>query len=426
MPISVDRYEAIAEEVLAIYEDAELTMMRKVARRLNRGIKEPGWTEGKYAEMQDVVKELRDYLAEVSAKRREVQRNGLTDAYLGSRDAFLNDAYRFTNVTGIRGLTANTQKVVQIMAELDQSMNAADRRILRTAQDAYSTIVGRASSVVATGSITYREAVKRELAQFADRGISSFIDKAGRTWDMETYAEMATLTAIERATRTGYTDTMREFGYDLAIISDHYGACPLCEAWQGMVISISGNTPGYHTLADAEAAGVFHPRCLHDISVYHEPAGALPLSFAGPERMALVSGSGGVRAVTQPAQRVLAAAQPQRPTRTEPRSVEGPSEGYEVRSQQRAMERQVRKWKRRMAVSADPEDEREAYARVRLYQGRIRALIDNYNANIDPSIDHLPRKYWREGGRVKLSAAARRLPSIQLTLPGNNANMAQN
>ena len=244
MPIQQDRYESIASEVLAIYDEAESVMMHRVARRLLKGINQPGWTERKYGEVQQVTKEMRDYMRGVSEKRRDVQQEGLTQAYNGGRDAFIDEARKFTNVTGIAGLTANTSKVVRIMAELDQSMNAADRQILRTVNDAYSAIVGRTSALVATGTITYRDAVKRELDSFANRGITSFRDKADRVWDMETYAEMATLTAIERATREGYTDTMQEYGFDLAIISDHYGACPVCEAWQGVVVSVSGNTPG--------------------------------------------------------------------------------------------------------------------------------------------------------------------------------------
>ena len=372
MPIQQDRYESIASEVLAIYDEAESVMMHRVARRLLKGINQPGWTERKYGEVQQVTKEMRDYMRGVSEKRRDVQQEGLTQAYNGGRDAFIDEARKFTNVTGIAGLTANTSKVVRIMAELDRSMNAADRQILRTVNDAYSSIVGKTSALVATGTITYRDAVKRELDSFANRGITSFRDKADRVWDMETYAEMATLTAIERATREGYTDTMQEYGFDLAIISDHYGACPVCEAWQGVVVSVSGNTPGYHSLADAEAAGVFHPRCLHDISTY----------FDGITK-------GG---------------------RAEPREVQPPNPGYAVRSTQRMYERQIRKWKRRMAVASTPQEEREAYARVRMYQGKIRELVSDYNTDTPSSVDHLPRKYWREGGRVKMSAAARKLP----------------
>lgn len=376
MPINVDHYEELAGEILKVYEQAEITMMRRVADRLNRGITRPGWAEKKYGEMREVKRQMTGYVDHLSKTRGEMQRQFIRHAYEDARRAMISDATTFTNLSEIRGLTPNTVKVVNIMSELDESMNAADRYVLRKINDEYAGIVGRVSALVATGSITCQDAVQRELNDFANRGITSFVDKAGRSWDMETYAEMATLTAIERATREGYLDTMQEFGYDLAQISDHYGACPVCEAWQGVVISISGETHGYPSLADAENAGVFHPRCMHDLAVYHE--GISPKGRIGPS------------------------------------DIKDVNPGYSARSEQRHLERMVRMWKRRMEVAGTPQAERVAYARVRMYQDRIRELINEYNADVDPAVDHLPRKYWREGGRVRLHADAKKLKPVRI------------
>lgn len=376
MPINVDAYEQLAGEVLKVYEEAERTMMKRVASRLNRGITQPGWAEKKYGEMRDVSRQMTAYVDHLSKTRGEMQKRFLEQAYADARAAMISDAQTFAGLSEIQGLTPNTLKVINILSELDSSMNAADRMILRKINDAYAGIVGRVSALVATGSITYREAVQRELNDFANRGITSFMDRAGRSWDMETYAEMATLTAIERATREGYLDAMAEFEYDLAQISDHYGACPICEAWQGVIISVSGETRGYPTLSEAEAAGVFHPRCMHDISVYYEG----------------ISPQG----------------------RTKPEPVSEPSAGYSVRAQQRGYERSIRQWKRRMAVAGTPQEEREAYARVRMYQQRLRELVDEYNDITDTNVDHLPRKYWREGGRQNLTVEARKLKPVQI------------
>lgn len=133
---------------------------------------------------------------------------------------------------------------------------------------------------------------------------------------MSTYAEMATLTAIERATLEGYVDTMQMYGYDLAMISSHAGACPLCVAWEDVVVSVSGESGEYPSLDSAIADGVFHPRCLHYISTY----------YPGVSR-------GG---------------------KSKPEKVREPTAEYSVRQHQRYYERQTREWKRRMAVSETP------------------------------------------------------------------------
>lgn len=385
MSISAERLEEMAGQILQIYDEAEQTMMQRVARRAARGVDDPGWTETKYHEMTAVRKEIVSFVGKLSADRRGMQERFLQEAYEDGQSQMISDARRYADLAGIEHLTPNAIKVVNIMSELDGGMSAADRQILRSVDDAYADIVGRTSALMATGTVTAREAVRRELNEFADRGIRSFTDRAGRVWDMETYAEMATLTAIERASREGYMDMAREFGYDLVMISDHYGACPICEAWQGVVVSIDGKTPGYLTLADAEAAGVFHPRCMHDYSVYYEG----------------ISKEG----------------------RIGPREVKEPNAGYTARSQQRYFERQERQWKRRMAVATTPEDERAAYARVRMYQQKIRDLREAYNATTPRNVDYLPRQYWREGGKApKLSEAAKKIRPMYSNLSQRIAN----
>ena len=362
MPIAVSTFEHLAGEMLQLYEEAEQKMLHRVASRLMRGITTPGWTERKYAEVRIVRRELAAMADGITSGRRKLSKETLNLAYSESAKAFAAEA-------GIDHVSPNTVKVASILSELNEVLDAADRMILRKASDAYADIVGRTAAKVASGTITVRDAVRQELDQFASRGITCFVDKAGRAWEMSTYAEMATLTAIERATVQGYVDTMQSYGYDLAVISSHVGACPICAAWQGVIVSVSGNDKNYPSLADAEGSGVFHPRCLHHLSTYHE---------------GITKG-----------------------TRSKPRAVQPPNVGYSTRQRQRALERSVRQWKRRMAVATTPQDERIAYAHVRRYQAKIRELLRD-------SAEWLPRKYWREGGSVKLSQEARRLRPITL------------
>lgn len=382
MPVSVDTYEHLAGEILKLYEQAENTMLERIANRLNRGVTDPGWTEKKYSEISAVKKEMQSFVRELQQDTDAMNRRFIEEAYTSASSAFVMEAQQFAHMSGLKHLSPNSVKVVQILSELEKTMDAADRMILRRADDAYTRIVGEVSAKVASGTITVREAVSEELDRFADKGIGAFIDKAGRTWEMSTYAEMATLTAIERATIAGYVDTMQEYGFDLAIISSHFGACPLCEPWEDVIVSVSGTNGEYHSLADAEAAGCFHPRCLHDLSTYYE-------------------------GITRQGHK-------------EPGPVKEPSEAYSTRAQQRALERQVRRWKRRMTTAQTPQEERIAYAHVRQYQERIRNLTDQYNAKTPSNVDWLPRKYWREGGKVTLSEAAKALKPVSLSASSLN------
>jgi hypothetical protein len=59
---------------------------------------------------------------------------------------------------------------------------------------------------------------------------------------------------------------MAENDYDLVQVSAH-GATDVCGAWEGKILSATGATPGYDTVADAEADGLFHPNCRHAINV---------------------------------------------------------------------------------------------------------------------------------------------------------------
>lgn len=377
MPISVGQFENLAGQVLSIYDEAERKMVDRVAKRLERGVTSPGWTEQKYAEMRAMQRELRNINERLIYDRKGITDDIVKTAYLNASQSFVNEARTVAGLMHVDHVSPNVVKVINILNDLNNSMDAADRTTLRRANDAYADIVGHASALVATGAYTVREAVQMELNRFADRGIGSFVDKAGRSWEMASYAEMATLTAIERATIAGYVDTMQEYGFDLAQISSHYGACPLCEAWEGVIISVTGETHGYPTLDEAEGAGCFHPRCLHTISTYYE----------------------GIS----------------KPGRKEPRPVSSENPGYSVRAKQRHFEHEMRRWKRRMAAAGSPEEERRAYARVRAYQARIRELIGDYNATTDTEDDYIYRKWYREGGRIKLSPAARKIQPVRLT-----------
>ena len=97
MPIGVSEYEHLAGEMLTLYEEAEQTMLKRMARRLACGVTTDGWTEKKYAEVSAVRKELADVVDGLATGRRTLAKSSLSGAYKGSAGAFETEASKFTD-----------------------------------------------------------------------------------------------------------------------------------------------------------------------------------------------------------------------------------------------------------------------------------------------------------------------------------------
>ncbi|MGW4648051.1 phage minor capsid protein [Kitasatospora sp. NPDC004289] len=353
MPISPADGEDLAREVGELYAEAERSLLERLATALAAGIGLPGWAEAK-------LRTLGALRAAVGRTVDALQR----DADGAIRDA-VTEAYRRGDRAAVadmmlpEGQRAAALRDLPNAAAADRLANAAVaeqqpvyRRILRAVPDIYRAVITRASGTVLLGTQTRRQAAQRALNGFAARGVTGFTDRAGRNWGMASYAEMAVRSATGRAAIEGHTDRLRALGQRLVIVSDAPLECPLCAPWEGKVLTLDG-PDGPHTvtvehaiedgrqvtvtvagsLAEARAAGLLHPNCRHNISLY------LPGVTKPPAR---VSHPGGAT--------------------------------YEDTQRQRYLERQVRSWKLRQAAALDDDARRAAGARVRAYQARIREL----------------------------------------------------
>lgn len=106
-------------------------------------------------------------------------------------------------------------------------------------------------------------AAQSMLDDLAERGITGFTDKAGRRWDLASYVEMATRTAVSNAWDEMQIQAATRAGIDLADIGTYSteGSCDHCLPWLGLTISLTGKTPGYPTYEQAKAEGWRHPSC---------------------------------------------------------------------------------------------------------------------------------------------------------------------
>lgn len=124
-----------------------------------------------------------------------------------------------------------------------------------------------------------------------ERGISALIDKGGKTWTLDRYSEMLFRTKLVEARNRGLANRMVEFNYDLVQVSNHNTDHEACRVWEGRILSVTGDTKGYPTVADAELAGLFHPNCKHAINALIPSLARETQAYNPDERTRVISKS---------------------------------------------------------------------------------------------------------------------------------------
>lgn len=143
-------------------------------------------------------------------------------------------------------------------------VNLAMASLAQSAGTKYVAAVSKASLSVVTGTDTLHRSVMQAIGEL-DR-LDAFVDKAGRAWTPEGYIKTVVRTNQRRAVTETMFQSAAEIGTDLLEISSHMGARPKCAPYQGMIISISGKTPGYLSLAETsygQPDGLFGINCGH-------------------------------------------------------------------------------------------------------------------------------------------------------------------
>lgn len=145
---------------------------------------------------------------------------------------------------------------------------------------------------LATGKIagdTVRTTRAQILQTFKDNGFTALIDRSGKQWSLDTYTTMLIQTKSTESRNRGLVNRMVENKWDLVQVSAH-GATDVCGEWEGKILSITGETPGYPTVDQATSAGLFHPNCRHAINVI-EPSIAKQTLAYDADQGAYVAGA---------------------------------------------------------------------------------------------------------------------------------------
>ncbi|MFD8970535.1 phage minor capsid protein [Streptomyces sp. NPDC059568] len=365
MPVSPTLAEDLAAAIADLYEAAQGTIIQRIRDALAADIESPLWLELKARSIGDLQAAIEAVITALRLDASGAIHRAVAEAYDRGQQAAVAELGALTI-----GQAAAAASAVPAAAAVDRLANAliADTgpvhlRILRQTMDVYREVVAHASSAPLLGVQTRRQAAQTALDRFTARGVTGFIDRAGRSWDMRSYVEMATRSVVGQAAVNAHTDRLGAAGVELVMVSEAPEECPLCRRWEGKILARDG-APGARevrlehatedgrmvtvdiagSLPEARADGLFHPNCRHDLRAY------LPGLTKRPPKPA---GRG----------------------------------TYEDTQRQRYYERQIRRWKREADGAMDEQKAATALAKVRRYQERIRELVAETG---------LPRKRHRE------------------------------
>ncbi len=233
----------------------------------------------------------------------------------------------------------NTHRLEELQKTIHDDLQKVEHATLRHMDDVYRSTIFEAETMIASGAATLTQAIDQAVKSFLERGINCIEYKDGRRVNIATYAEMALRAAGIRSYMRGEGQRRKELGLTLVICNVNDSACPKCVPWDAEILiddvwsgGHQEDHPEYRLLSEAIDKGFLHPNCEDGISTY-------------------------IPGVTRGHQKV---------------DPEKAAERYKAGQKQRAIERQIRRFKRLAEGTADPEQVREYKAKVRQWQAEMR------------------------------------------------------
>lgn len=214
-------------------------------------------------------------------------------------------------------------------------------------------VANQAAIAVVSGTETRTQALKKAIAQLAERGLFGFVDISGRHWSPEAYMGMVIRTTSHNTAIDYVRVKQQDYKSDIFQVSQHPGARPLCYPYQGKFYSWSG------------ASGTF----TDGNGVQHKYSGIQSTSYGKP------AGLFGINCGHYPLPQIPKVTIPQDKPEQDKKEND---RLYRESQQQRAYEREIRNAKRKREAFAkagldDAAKEQEAVIRAR--QERMREFI---------------------------------------------------
>lgn len=297
MPVDRTVGAQYAERIIAMYLEVEQQLAEIIARGVKRNVEREDLSR-KLLQLSEVRRAAEAAMAKIDGKLHATVRQALHDAAVAGGRKAQEDLLKIRDrravgrrMTQIDKDLVNSPSILRLAAALTPSLESRLRsthlQVVRSVGDIYQhAVAAMAAPGVLAGVATRREASQRALDHLWQKGITGFTDKAGRRWNLATYVEMATRTAMAQASVQAHLDELAQNDINLVMVSSDGAPCPRCQPWEGKVLT-TGDTIGHQavtrpseldgsdtavriagSVAQATADGLFHPSCRHRLVAF--------------------------------------------------------------------------------------------------------------------------------------------------------------
>lgn len=273
--LPLPNYERDVKEIVRIYK-AAINEVILILERLSTYGKSKSISR---AEMTAVLVELSALLLEVDKEAEKWVKERIEKSFLnGQAEVLIAIGEAKTIEEALRLVSASmlvNHAKEALIADTFDDLLYANNKMKRETIKMVRAVVAEQMKIKAAegmGRKTIKKGIiealtKKEIRERFDvEGNVAIIDKLGRRWKLQTYAEMVARTKLLQAHTEGTRVEALERGVDLAIISSH-GATDACRHFEGQIISMNGFTEGFPTYEELRRTNlIFHPNCKHKIT----------------------------------------------------------------------------------------------------------------------------------------------------------------
>ena len=369
--------EHIPDELLPIFTNAELEVIRRIAKRLVN-LKEITGTSAyqiyRMQEMGRAYEDILDLLIEATGMSKDTLIDLMNDA--GVKTLRSDDAVHRKAGKDPTPLAESPDLQNILVAGCEATMGTLANMCYSAAfygSAQIGLVLDTAWLQVSSGVLTYDQAIKAAITELSRSGIRAvrYISETGRvTFNyIDTVVRRAVLSGVNKTAGALQMARMAEMGTAFVETTAHAGARPTHAVWQGRIFQLVGSDlyPNFYTATGyGTGAGLCGWNCRHGFYPYYpglsQPANSPAYLRDLDNAIVLVGGI--------------------------------PMSLYDATQLARYNERTIRAWKRRAAgLEAAGYDNSEALAKVGEWQARQRQLIADTGLRRDYTRERAGRQY---------------------------------